>query len=64
MENRTWEEMYDILTNWICVSEETLDCCFAIMGCNTETAERILYYYTGWNNFDGFLEEMEEQFGD
>ena len=61
MERMTWEEMYDVLRDYVGVSEETLDCCFGINGCNEETAQRILYYFTGWQSFEGFLEEFFEE---
>lgn len=56
----TYEEMYDYLTDVLCIEEDTLDLAFAIGGCNTETAERILFYYTGWKSFEGWLSELEE----
>ena len=57
----SFNEMYDILADWVCVPTEVLDCCFGIDGCNTETAEKILYFYTGWNSFEGFLDDFEEE---
>lgn len=56
-----FEEMYDLLNEVLGVSEDSLDLAFAIGGCNTETAERILFYYTGWQSFEGWLNEMEEE---
>lgn len=56
----TYEEMYDYLADVLCIEEDTLDLAFAIGGCNTETAERILFYYTGWKSFEGWLSELEE----
>ena len=55
-----WEEMYDVLNEVVGVTENALDLAFAIGGCNEETAERILFYYTGWKTFEGFLGELEE----
>ena len=55
-----WEEMYDILVDYVGVTENALDLAFAIGGCNEETAERILFYYTGWKTFEGFLGDLEE----
>ena len=54
-----WEEMYDILLDSVGVSKEALDLAFSIGGCNIETATHILYYYTGWRSFEGYMEEME-----
>jgi len=56
-----WEEMYDILRDYVGVSEEALSIGFAVGGCNEETAERILFYKTGWRSFEGFLGELEEE---
>ncbi len=56
-----FEEMYDLLNEALGISEDSLDLAFAIGGCNTETAERILFYYTGWKSFEGWLNEMEEE---
>ena len=55
----TWEDMYDILSNNVGVSTESLDLAFGIAGYNEETACAILYYYTGWKSFEGYLEELE-----
>ena len=55
-----WEEMYDILVDYVGVETDALDLAFAIGGCNEETAERILFYYTGWKTFEGFLGDLEE----
>lgn len=55
-----WEEMYDVLNEVVGVTENALDLAFAIGGCNEETAERILFYYTGWKTFEGFLGDLEE----
>ena len=52
--------MYDLLREGLDVSEEALDLAFAIGGCNEETAERILFYYTGWQSFEGWLDEIGE----
>lgn len=54
-----WEEMYDMLADVVGVSKEALDLAFSIGGRNTETAKHILYYYTGWRSFEGYMEELE-----
>ena len=55
----TPNEMYDILIDYLQVSDESLRLATAIGGFNTETLESILYYYTGWRTFDGFMEEVD-----
>lgn len=57
----TYEEMYDLLADTLCIDENALDLAFAIGGCNEETAEQILFYYTGFRTFEGWLEESEEE---
>ena len=54
-----WQEMYDLLLENLGVTEEALDLAFAVGGCNEETAERILFYYTGWSDFEGWLSSDE-----
>lgn len=56
----TFDEMYDILRDYVGVTEQALDLAFAVGGCNEETAERILFYFTGWRSFGGFLDEIED----
>ena len=56
-----WEEMYDLLTDVLGIDEYALGLAFAIGGCKTETAERILFYYTGWKSFEGWLGELNEE---
>ena len=53
-----FDEMYDVLLWDVGVSQEALDLAFSLKGCNEETACAILDYYTGWKNFEGFLEEF------
>ena len=56
----SFDEMYDLLKEGLDVSEEALDLAFAIGGCTEETAERVLFYYTGWQSFEGWLGEIGE----
>lgn len=56
-----FEKMYDCLCDVIGIDEEALDLAFAVGGCNQKTAERILFYYTGWGSFEDFLDEIEEE---
>lgn len=55
-----FDEMYDILRDYVGISEEALELAFAVGGCNQETAERILFYSTGWKTFGGYLDEVED----
>lgn len=57
----SWEEMYEMLAEYVGVSEEALGVACAIGGCNEETMERVLFYYTGWRSFEGYLNEMNEE---
>ena len=56
-----WQEMYDLLHDVLSINEEALDLAFAIGGCNEETAERILFYYTGWQTFEGWLNNGKDE---
>lgn len=56
-----WQEMYEMLAEYVGVSEEALGVACAIGGCNEETMERVLFYYTGWKSFEGYLGEMNEE---
>jgi hypothetical protein len=56
-----WNEMYDVLAEVVGVSEEALGVACAIGGCNEETMERVLFYYTGWKSFEGYLGELNEE---
>ena len=55
-----WNEMYDILAEVVGVGDEALRVACAIGGCNEETMERVLFYFTGWRSFEGFLGELNE----
>jgi len=57
----TYENCYDVLADILGIDEEALNLTFAVGGCNVETAQRILFYYTGFTSFEGF---MEETFGE
>lgn len=56
-----WNEMYDVLAEVVGVSEEALNVACAIGWCNEETMERVLFYYTGFRTFEGFLNELNEE---
>ena len=53
--------MFDILEEYLCISEEALNLAIAVGGYNEETAQRILCSYTGWSSFEGFLGELCEE---
>jgi hypothetical protein len=53
-----WNEMYEVLAEVVGVGEEALGVACAIGGCNEETMERVLFYYTGWKSFEGYLGEL------
>ena len=55
----TRDEMYDILRDYLLLPDESLELAIAIGGFNTETLERILFYYTGYRTFDGYMEEVD-----
>ena len=53
-----FESAYDLLAEYVTEDTEALNLAFAIGGHTVETAEAILYYYTGSRNFEGFLAEI------
>ena len=55
-----FENMKEILYTYFENCADAIGLAFAIGGENVETAQRILYYYTGWMSFEGFLDELEE----
>lgn len=55
----TRDEMYEILRSYLLVPDDALELAIAIGGFNTETLERILFYYTGYRTFDGYMEEVD-----
>lgn len=56
----TFEEMYNFLHDVVGVSDEALDLAFSLNGCNEDTACNILFYFTGWKSFEGYIEEISE----
>ena len=56
----TYEACYDVLADVLGINEDALDLAFAVGGCNIETAKRILFYYTGFTSFEGYLGELDE----
>lgn len=55
-----FEEMYDFLAEVVGVSVESLDLVFGLMGCRREVAADILFYYTGYDNFEQFINDLKE----
>ena len=51
--------MYDILRDYVDVSDEAIRVACALCGQNTHTLENVLFYFTGWHSFEGFMEEIE-----
>lgn len=54
-----WKQAYDILADVLGVSKDALDLAFSVGGRNMDTAKFILYYYTGWKDFNEWLEDTE-----
>ena len=55
----TFNEMYDILRDYVDVSDEAIRVACALCGQNTHTLENVLFYFTGGHSFEGFMEEVE-----
>lgn len=48
---------YDFLNEVVGISKEALDLAFGLNGCSYETAQDILYWKTGYNNFHAYIED-------
>lgn len=57
----SFEEMYSALNEFVGIPEAMLDLAFRVGGHTKETAEEILFYFTGWHNFEGYLGEFEDE---
>ena len=55
----TTHEMVTILMEMVGISAQTIDCMTYINGYNEQTCKDILYWATGYNDFDALLEEIE-----
>lgn len=53
-----FETAYDYLEELVGANKEALDLAFSLNGCSVDTAESILYYYTGWRSFKGWLDDL------
>jgi hypothetical protein len=51
---------YDYLRDVVGVGEEALDLAFSLNGQNEKTASDILFYYTGWSDFDAHAKDLQE----
>lgn len=56
----TIDEMYDFLSEVVGISKEALDLAFGLDGYNFQTAENILYWATGYNDFDAYKTDTAE----
>ena len=57
----TTHEMITIVHELVGISMETIDCMTSIDGYNKETCENILYWKTGYEDFDEYMKEWEEE---
>lgn len=53
----TLEEKRDILIHLLNLHRETVDLALALLGENEETYSSILYYFTGYRDFDTYMED-------
>lgn len=56
----TTHEMITILTDYIGISSETVNCMTSINGYKEETCEDILYWATGYEDFTEWLNDNME----
>lgn len=54
----TKEAMYDYLVECVC-SEDFVSGAIAIGGYNTDTLQYVLYYHTGYSDFESYMEDMQ-----
>ena len=55
----TTHEMIIILMEQVGISAETINCMTSINGYNEKTCEDILYWATGYEDFNEFLNDIE-----
>lgn len=54
----TINDKYDFLHEIVGVSKDALDLFFGINGFNDKSAANILWYFTGYDDFDIYMEEI------
>lgn len=59
--NLTIDEMRQILLDYGICTEEYLHGAICVGGMIPQTFERVLEYHTGYNSFELYLEDMEEE---
>lgn len=57
----TVDEMFDLLEEYDIASDDFIKGAICMGGYNQETAERVLFYWTGWRSFEGFMSEFEDE---
>lgn len=63
MANRfDYDEMFNILEDYVGLSEETIMTVVKINGQNESSYEDILYVWTGYHDFEQFLEEVGNEY--
>ena len=60
---KDFNDYYDYLANVVGVSTEALDLAFSLVGCTEETASKILYFYTGYHDFEDYQLEIGGNWG-
>ena len=50
---------YDFLNEYVCEDTLVLDVAFSLRGCNENTASDILFYFTGYTDFEQYAEDNE-----
>lgn len=48
---------YDFLNEYVCEDATALDLAFSLCGCNENTASDILFYFTGYTDFEQYAED-------
>lgn len=56
------ERLEDILLNLVGVSEEALNLAVGLLGENEETYLSILYYYTGYRDFESYSDSDWDEY--
>lgn len=56
------DKYYDFLNTAVGVTTDALDLAFGLNGYNKDTAENILDWATGWNDFEQFAEDNNLEF--